>query len=157
MKIILDAPAKLNLSLKVCGKRPDGFHELVTLMQPIDLCDRVHLDMDAPNLAFSCNQPELAGEHNLVVRAARAWFSAAGLGPRAGIHLEKLVPVAAGIGGGSSDAAATLTGLNALHGGRLSPRRLHELAAGLGSDVPFFSGRGHRLVYRKGRKGDAVA
>ena len=148
MKISLDAPAKLNLCLKVGELRPDGFHELVTLMQPIDLCDRVDFDTAVSGLSFTCSRAELSGEDNLVVRAARAWFKEAGLEPNAAIHLEKNVPIAAGIGGGSSDAAATLMGLNNLFDRRLSAGKLHELAAGLGSDIPFFPVWHYSLVQR---------
>jgi 4-diphosphocytidyl-2-C-methyl-D-erythritol kinase len=138
MKLILKAPAKLNLCLKVAGVRPDGFHELVTLMQPISLCDYLSFDLAADSLEFSCSLKELEGEHNLVVKAARDWFQMAELEPRAKIHLDKRVPLAAGIGGGSSDAAAALLGLNVLHDRLLKPETLYGLAAGLGSDVPFF-------------------
>jgi 4-diphosphocytidyl-2-C-methyl-D-erythritol kinase len=138
MKLNLKAPAKLNLCLKIAGLRPDGFHELVSLMQPIDLCDRISLETGGDGLEFTCNIKPLQGDHNLVLKAARAWFKQAGINPAAKIHLDKQVPMAAGIGGGSSDAAAMLLGLNALHQGRLEPQTLFEIAAGLGSDVPFF-------------------
>lgn len=136
--LTLDAPAKVNLHLSVLGRRPDGYHELVTLMQPLELCDRVTLERAEPGLAFTCDQPELAGPDNLVVRAAEAFFAAWGGEPAVRLHLAKRIPVAAGLGGGSSDAAAALTGLNRLHGEPLSRRRLQELARGLGADVPFF-------------------
>lgn len=140
MEISLTAPAKVNLHLKVLGRRADGYHELVTLMQPLSLADELVLGHQAQGLEFSCDDPTLV-QDNLVTRAARAFFAAAGLPPRARLHLRKRVPVAAGLGGGSSDAAATLLGLNRLHGGVLSPTSLWELARGLGADVAFFLGR----------------
>lgn len=138
MRLELFAPAKLNLHLSVGPPRADGYHPLVTLMQPLDVGDRLVIETGRPGLRFSCNLPELAGEDNLVVRAACAWYEAAGKEPGIAIQLDKQIPVAAGLGGGSSDAAATLLGLNALHGSPLEPRRLYELACSLGADVPFF-------------------
>lgn len=140
MEMTLTAPAKVNLHLRVLDRRPDGYHELVTLMQPLSLGDDLALSDQADGLEFSCDDPALV-ENNLVTRAARAFFSAAGLPPRARLHLAKRVPVAAGLGGGSSDAAAALLGLNRLHGQPLTPAALWELAQGLGADVPFFLGR----------------
>ncbi len=137
MRLNVFAPAKVNLHLAVLGRRPDGYHELATLMQPLELGDELYLDDQAEGLVFTCSDPALARD-NLVERAARLWFEAAGRRPRAALHLEKRVPVAAGLGGGSSDAAAALVGLNALHGGLLPQERLAELALELGADVPFF-------------------
>ncbi len=135
--LTLLAPAKLNLHLKVLGRRPDGMHELVTLMQPVSLADRLVLEPGGKGIRFTCDAAGLQ-EDNLVERAARLWYRAAGLEPGVALHLEKNIPVAAGLGGGSSDAAATLMGLNRLHGRPLDPGRLGELAARLGADVPFF-------------------
>jgi 4-diphosphocytidyl-2-C-methyl-D-erythritol kinase len=139
MKICLEAPAKVNLILRVLGTRADGYHDLHTLMQPLSLADRLTIDDQAHGLYFSCDDAALA-EGNLVARAAGAYFTALGAAPRARVHLAKRTPVAAGLGGGSSDAAAALLGLNALHGGALEPRALWGLARGLGADVPFFLG-----------------
>ncbi len=138
MRLTMTAPAKVNLCLKVLGKRPDGYHQLYTLMQPLSLGDELLIEDAGPGLGFSCSDPELAGEDNLVVRAARAWHRAAGREPALRLHLAKRVPVAAGLGGGSSDAAACLLGLNALYGRPLKAGELVGLAAGLGADVPFF-------------------
>ncbi len=138
MQLTLQAPAKLNLLLKVLGRRPDGYHELATLMQPLDLADTLTVRLGQPGLCLTCNRPELAGGDNLVISAARAYYQALGQEPAADFHLTKRIPVAAGLGGGSSDAAAALMALNALHQGALEPAQLSNLAAGLGADVPFF-------------------
>lgn len=137
MRLKIFAPAKVNLHLQVLGRRPDGYHELATLMQPLSLGDELTIDDQAEELIFTCDDPELL-EDNLAEKAARLWFQAAERPPRAALHLSKKVPVAAGLGGGSSDAAAALIGLNAIHGSLLPPGRLVELALSLGADVPFF-------------------
>ncbi len=137
MRLDLFAPAKVNLHLQVLGCRPDGYHELATLMQPLSLGDELTIDDQANEFIFTCDNPELRSG-NLVEKAALLWFKAAEREPRATLHLTKVVPVAAGLGGGSSDAAAALVGLNAMHGGLLPPERLVELALSLGADVPFF-------------------
>ena len=132
------APAKLNLYLHVLGRRPDGYHEIETLFQRIDLADELTFE-PADTLALSCSDPALScGEENLVMKAATSLQRAAGVSTGARIHLVKRIPVAAGLGGGSSDAATTLAGLNRLWGLGLPPERLVELAAEVGSDVPFF-------------------
>lgn len=135
----LSAPAKLNLSLRVLGQRDDGFHAIDTLLVKLPgLADTLEF-APADDFAFTCDDPDLpAGEDNLVSKAARAFFQAADVAPRGHIHLAKRIPSAAGLGGGSSDAAATLMALNRLHDEPLPPARLAELAATLGSDVPFF-------------------
>ena len=133
------APAKVNLCLHVLGRRPDGYHELATLMQPLSLGDRLGVSLGGQGLSLSCSDPGLETD-NLVLAAARAFFKAAGLVAHAEFHLQKNIPVAAGLGGGSSDAAAALLALNALHGSPLKPERLWQLARNLGADVPFFLG-----------------
>lgn len=137
MQITVQAPAKVNLCLHVLGRRPDGFHELATLMQPVDLYDTLTVRLGGQGLALVCNRPELS-QVNLVLRAAEAFFAALGRPAAAALELHKRIPVAAGLGGGSSDAAAALLALNALHGSALTPEELARLAAGLGADVPFF-------------------
>lgn len=139
MEIAITAPAKVNLSLVVLGRRPDGYHELMTLMQPLSLGDELVLSDQASGLEFSCDDPAL-NQNNLVTRAALGYFRALGREPRARMHLIKRVPVAAGLGGGSSDAAAALVGLNLLHGRALPAEELQALAQGLGADVAFFLG-----------------
>lgn len=141
------APAKLNLRLKVTGCRPDGYHELVSVMVPVTLHDGILL---APGPAgIRLNTLGLSVPHsedNLVFRAAKAFFRRTGLEEAVSIRLVKNIPVAAGLGGGSSDAAATLLGLNGLWGRPLSGEALAALALGLGADVPFFLAGGPCLA-----------
>jgi len=137
----LFAPAKINLSFKIMRRREDGFHEIETLMTPISLCDELTIEPNesGSGLAFSSDDPSLPpGDENLVVRAARRFFAEIKAEPRVRINLRKKIPHGAGLGGGSSDAASTLLGLNQLHGGPLEPARLTSLAAEIGSDMPFF-------------------
>ncbi len=132
-------PAKVNLYLKVLGRRADGYHELVTVMQPLSLADELIVTPGGDAIRFSCDHPALEAEpENLVWRAALAFQEAAGVKVAAHLSLRKRIPVAAGLGGGSSDAAGTLLALNLLYESRLDGRRLQALAAALGADVPFF-------------------
>ena len=137
--LTLQAPAKLNLTLRVLGKRDDGFHEIDTTMVKLPgLTDRIGFS-ESRDFSFQCSDSGLPGdEQNLVVKAVRAYESAAGISCKFAIHLQKSIPHGAGLGGGSSDAATTLIGLDQLHDGKLGLARLHELAASLGSDIPFF-------------------
>ncbi len=137
--LTLQAPAKLNLSLRVTGKRDDGFHEIDTLMVKIpELADVVTFEK-AEKFSFLCDDPALpADESNLVVKAVRAYKAAAGVACEFAISLKKAIPHGAGLGGGSSDAATTLLGLDQLHDNQLGAEHLHEIAAALGSDIPFF-------------------
>jgi 4-diphosphocytidyl-2-C-methyl-D-erythritol kinase len=136
----IQAPAKLNIRLKITGKRPDGYHDIVSIMIPVSLFDLLEVqakrgkgvDLAAAGYAV----PPDNG--NLVIRAAEAFFSATALRPGVRINLKKNIPVAAGLGGGSSDAAATLLILNEIHSRPLSMKDLHGLALRLGADVPFF-------------------
>ncbi|MGI8690696.1 MAG: 4-(cytidine 5'-diphospho)-2-C-methyl-D-erythritol kinase [Thermomicrobiales bacterium] len=132
----IPAPAKLNLGLAVTGRRTDGYHNLVSLMVSLDIADTVRVE---PARAFSlfCDDPALAGDENLVLRAAHAFQSAMGERRAAHITLSKRIPVAAGLGGGSSDAAATLLALDALWGTNAPDGILLRLARDLGADVPF--------------------
>jgi 4-diphosphocytidyl-2-C-methyl-D-erythritol kinase len=136
------APAKINLSFEIKRRRPDGFHEIQTLMAPVSLFDRISLEKAADpdqTIRFSCNDKSIpAGEDNLVMRAANLFRSATKVAGGIDIRLEKAIPHGAGLGGGSSDAAATLMGLNELFGGLLEKEDLSTLATELGSDVPFF-------------------
>ena len=137
----LYAPAKVNLSFEIKGRREDGFHEIETLMAPISLSDRLTIERGqaAGDIKFSCDDSSLPnGEENLVVQAARLFQKATKLGDGVEIALEKKVPHGAGLGGGSSDAAATLLGMNELFETRLGQKDLMQLAAQIGSDVPFF-------------------
>jgi len=147
---VLRASAKVNLVLEVLGKRPDGYHELSTVMQAVDLFDRLTVEA-AATITLETSEPALpTDDRNLVVRAARLLQEAAGIKAGARIVLDKRIPLAAGLGGGSSDAAATLLGLNKLWGLRWRRERLVELAVKLGMDVPFFLGRGRALGTSRG-------
>ena len=148
----LSAPAKINLSLSILGKRPDGFHEIESLMAPISLADKIILEViEEPGISFSCTDTSLpCDDSNLVVRAARRFFEATALAPTVRIHLAKAIPHGAGLGGGSSDAATTLAGLNQLFNSPLTPDALHALAAELGSDVPFFLAGGAAVCRGRG-------
>ena len=149
-RLTLRASAKVNLSLEVLGKRPDGYHEVVTVMHAVDLYDRLTLEA-APTLSFSSDDPDLpTDERNLVMRAARLLKEAASVEAGARIELKKRIPVAGGLGGGSSDAAAALWGLNRLWKLRWTRARLMELAVGIGMDVPFFLGVGPALATGRG-------
>ncbi len=139
------APAKLNLSLEVLGRRPDGYHELVSVVQTIDLADTLTF-RPAEEVTLSCSDADLAGHHNLVCRAAHMLREAAGVTGGAHIHLDKRIPVAAGLGGGSSDAAAALLGLCELWGMSLPEGDLAGLARRLGADVPFLLRGGTALM-----------
>jgi 4-diphosphocytidyl-2-C-methyl-D-erythritol kinase len=133
------APAKINLSLKVRGKRNDGFHAIETLISPISLYDKIDIEKQNRWIDFSCDDPTLStGDDNLVVRAAKLFLEQAKIKSGVSIKLQKKIPHGAGLGGGSSDAAATLRGLNQLFETNLSPKELANLGSEIGSDVPFF-------------------
>jgi 4-diphosphocytidyl-2-C-methyl-D-erythritol kinase len=133
------APAKINLYLHILGRRPDGFHELETLMAPISLGDTLDLDLIAEGIEFTCSDPALSdAKDNLATKAARVFLGEFKLATGVRIHLEKKVPVGAGLGGGSSDAAAVLLALRELTKIGCPDAKLAELAARLGSDIPFF-------------------
>jgi 4-diphosphocytidyl-2-C-methyl-D-erythritol kinase len=133
------SPSKVNLLLNILGKRADGFHELETVMHPINLCDRLTFARRGSSITLTCSDSSLpVDERNLVYRAAMAWFGHTGIRDGVAIHLEKRIPMAAGLGGGSGNAATTLLALNELFGHPLPAEKLHALAASVGSDVPFF-------------------
>jgi 4-diphosphocytidyl-2-C-methyl-D-erythritol kinase len=133
------APAKINLSLRVLGRRTDGFHEIETLIAPIALYDTIEIKKQSRWIDFNCDDPTLsAGDDNLVVRAARLFLERAKIKSGLSIKLQKRIPHGAGLGGGSSDAAATLRGLNQLFETNLSSDELAKLASAIGSDVPVF-------------------
>ena len=133
----LAACAKINLTLEVLGRRSDGYHEIRTVFQTINLKDTLYFQR-APSLELKCSLPELEDENNLAFKAAGALQKASGCSEGAMIRLEKGIPVGMGLGGGSSDAAATLLALDALWGLGLGPEGLLHIAVDLGSDVPFF-------------------
>lgn len=135
------APAKINLNLRVLTRNEaTGFHDIETWMTPVTLADELQIDLtDAPGVRLSCSDPVLdAGPGNLAWRAADLFFRESTQPGGTNIHLQKNIPHGAGLGGGSSDAAAVLVALNKLTGGPLDPDALELLAARLGSDVPFF-------------------
>jgi 4-diphosphocytidyl-2-C-methyl-D-erythritol kinase len=135
----LRCPAKVNLYLKVLARRPDGYHELVTVMQPLSLADELTVVVGGGDLLVECDHPELPRDaSNLVWRAAQIFAQETGRERGAQITLRKRIPVAAGLGGGSSDAAGALWALNVLAGNPLNSDRLQQLAGRLGADVPFF-------------------
>jgi 4-diphosphocytidyl-2-C-methyl-D-erythritol kinase len=142
--VTIKAPAKINLFLRITGKRPDGFHDLHSLMCPLALYDTLLLAFDAPGISVSCDHPKVPEDSsNLAFRSAERFFDAAFNGniPHRGgltIHIEKHIPVGAGLGGGSSDAAAVLMALNNHFGKPLSLPALMTLGSRLGADVPFF-------------------
>jgi 4-diphosphocytidyl-2-C-methyl-D-erythritol kinase len=134
------APAKLNIRLKVTGRRPDGYHELASIMVPVKLFDHLELKKILQRgITLTCQGISVPnGKENLVHQAAQAFFSRTGIKQRLSIKLFKNIPVAAGLGGGSSDAASTLKALNEMWSNPLTFQGLAELAASLGADVPFF-------------------
>ncbi len=152
-KISLNAPAKINLFLHVLGKRADGYHDLVTWMQKLDLCDVIEIELaQTGRIDFSCNDQSLPVDNsNLAVRAANAFLAKSSILSGCGlrISLEKNIPVAAGLGGGSSDAGSVLQGLNQLAGEEFSAEQLVDLARPLGADVPFFAVE-HQAVIARG-------
>lgn len=137
---VYSAPAKINLCLHVLGKRSDGYHMLAMAMQRVDLCDRIEIELgEGSGVAVSCGGVELAqGEENIAARAARMVLDEAGRECAVRISIDKRIPVAAGLGGGSSDAATVLMALDGMLGLELGARRLMELGLRLGADVPFF-------------------
>jgi 4-diphosphocytidyl-2-C-methyl-D-erythritol kinase len=137
--ITLKAPAKINLFLKIINRRPDGYHEVISLMQKVELFDILELSREGETVRLSCSGSDLPEDQdNLVYRAAQAFIAATGKKTGIRIYLEKKIPVAAGLGGGSSDAAAVLRGLNILLGAGLNLEDLARIARPLGADVPFF-------------------
>lgn len=137
--IVVKAPAKLNLTLDITGRRDDGYHFMQMVMQAVDLYDTLTLTrLEKDTIELSCNKPELScGEDNLVRRAAVLFFEHTGIRAGVSIELQKVIPMQAGLGGGSADAAGTLTGLNTLFGAGLSIQELCALGLKLGADVPF--------------------
>ena len=149
--LTLKAYAKVNLVLEVLARRDDGFHEIASIMQTVGLHDILTFEA-AGEMEFSCAIPGLPAKDNLVWKAILALREATGETTAARITLEKNIPPDAGLGGGSSDAAAALKGLNRLWGLGLATENLAEIAAGVGSDVPFFIYGGSCLVQGRGEK-----
>ena len=147
--ITTPAHAKINRSLEVIRRRGDGYHDIATILQTISLADAVTL-APADGLTVQCDAPGLSGENNLAWRAAIALADYAGVRPRARIDIVKRIPVAAGLGGGSADAAAVLNGLNCLWQLHLPPSELAAIAASIGMDVPFLLTGGAALATGRG-------
>ena len=157
--LILQAPAKINLGLWVKHKRPDGYHELASIMQSITLSDIITINENTePGIRITCNKPGVPlDSSNLVHRAAAVFLDQMSIPPALSIHIEKKIPVAAGLAGGSTDAAAVLTGLARLFDKPMSSAELMNMGALIGSDVPFVihgglavaEGRGEKLVFHE--------
>ena len=149
--LTLKAYAKINLTLEVLGRRDDGYHEVATIMQTVDLHDTVSLT-PAADITLSCDDPALESPDNLAYKAAQLLRHDSGYTGGAHIAIEKAIPVSAGLGGGSSDAAATLRGLNDLWQIGMTTTQLQSLAAKLGSDVPFLLQGGTAIALGRGER-----
>lgn len=154
MKRAFQSPAKVNLFLRVLGKRADGYHEISTLMQPVSLFDELEISVsEGEGIAVVSDSVEApGGEENLAYKAASVFLQSTAIRRRVEIAVKKAIPVGAGLGGGSSDAATVLMALNEMAGIWLPDGALMEMAARLGSDVPFFILRGPALAGGRGEK-----
>ena len=151
------SPCKINLFLDVVGRRPDGYHEVVTVIEPLDLCDRLYFQTGREGIEVTTNDPAVpGGKANIVYRAAELLREAAGAQRGVSIQIEKNIPVAAGLGGGSGNAAAALLALNQLWGLELDLPALTALAGKLGSDVPFFLRPRTSLWRSRGEEGEPL-
>ncbi|MDY6988163.1 MAG: 4-(cytidine 5'-diphospho)-2-C-methyl-D-erythritol kinase [Thermodesulfobacteriota bacterium] len=146
--LVIRSPAKINLFLKVVGKRTDGYHEIVTLMCRVGLFDTVTLSFGEPSIRVHCAHPQVPdGRPNLAYKAAAHFFEALSRQDGVAISIDKVIPVAAGLGGGSSNAAAVFMGLNEHYGLPFTEEKLMDMALRVGADVPFFV-FGHCAVAR---------
>ncbi len=137
--LVIPSPAKINLFLKVVGRRPDGYHEIITLLSRISLFDTVLLAFDQPSISVECSHPRVPEDrNNLAYQAASVFLDALSTQESVGIFIDKQIPVAAGLGGGSSNAAAVLMGLNQHYEFPFSNKELMEIGLKVGADVPFF-------------------
>lgn len=152
MRAEVEAFAKLNLALRVRGRRDDGFHEVESLVQTISLADHIAIDVRSGDAVVVRNSAGPFAGPDLAEQAAAAVLAAKGVSRRVEIHIEKGIPPGSGLGGGSSDAAAVLRVLDRAVGTTLGEPRLHELAAALGSDVPLFLLGGRALVTGRGER-----
>jgi len=147
------SPAKLNLFLAVTGRRPDGFHDLVSLAAPVEWGDRLGVGVAEGDFSLECDDPAVPLDGtNLILRAARAFREETGLAAGAAFVLEKRIPMGAGLGGGSSNAVAALLALNRLAGAPLDTARLEAVAARLGSDCPMFLRQGPVVIRGRGER-----
>jgi 4-diphosphocytidyl-2-C-methyl-D-erythritol kinase len=150
-ELVIPSPAKVNLFLEIKGRRPDGYHEIETVMQLVDLCDEVRLQRVQRGIRLCVTGGEIPeGPGNLAYKAADLLLRAVGSRDGVGIRLEKRIPVGGGLGGGSSNAAAVLAGINRLYGLDLTSERLRDLGGQVGSDVPFFLGTSLALATGRG-------
>jgi 4-diphosphocytidyl-2-C-methyl-D-erythritol kinase len=150
-KISLNAPAKINLYLQVLGKRPDGYHEIDSLMQAIDLYDHITIEK-SDSIELECDDPSIPSDSSNLAFKAAALLQRAAYFPGARIILKKRIPSGSGLGGGSSDAAFVLRGLSQLYNLDLSAEQKKEIAGEIGSDVPFFLSSGQAIVEGRGEK-----
>ncbi len=149
MEVKVLAPAKINLTLEVLGKRPDGYHDISTVMQSVDLCDAITLsDNDSGKVTVSCDYDGVpCDDSNLCAKAAYRYFDYCRKDVQGvHIHIDKVIPTQAGLAGGSADAAAAVLGLNVLFNSRLKPAELAEIAERVGADVPFCLAGGTKLA-----------
>ena len=140
--VTVKAPAKLNLFLEIGKKLADGYHNIESVMQSVTLYDTLRIKRAGSGISFDCSNKRLVYDGNLVLTAARLFFEASGISPCVSIPLEKRIPVSAGLGGGSSDAAAALTALNNMFGRPFDSAALSALGKRIGADVPFCIKRG---------------
>lgn len=137
-KVIINSQAKVNLSLDVCGVRDDGYHTVQMIMQKCNLCDSVYVEKQPEGIELSCNLYFLpTDERNIAYKAAKLFFEETGVCGGVKIHMEKRIPVSAGLAGGSGNAAAVLQGLNMIYETNLSEERLEQMGLKLGADVPY--------------------
>ncbi len=151
----LKVNAKINLMLSITGKREDGYHLIDTVMQNISLCDYISIKPSA-KLSVICKESDIENENNIAYKAAELFFKETGVTGRAQIKIKKTIPLAAGLGGGSADAAAVLLALNKIYNTRLSNERLEQIALCLGADVPFFITGGTKRAEGIGEKLTAI-
>lgn len=139
MKITVDAPAKINLFLDIIGRLDNGYHSLFMVMQSVGLSDKITIEeSEEKGIFLTCSENKLpTDEKNIAYKAAQKFCEAADVEPRVKIHIEKRIPFAAGLAGGSADAAAVIVGLNEILKTNLSQRELREIGLSVGSDVPF--------------------
>lgn len=157
MRLTVLAPAKINLTLDVTGRRPDGYHELVSIFQTVDCCDSITLTERAETVTLDTpGCTPCPPENNTAYRAAQLFFAHTGMKAGVSITLHKHIPQQAGMGGGSADAAAVLAGLNRLYEAGLSREELADLGVRIGADVPFFVTGGTALVTGIGEKIDPL-
>jgi 4-diphosphocytidyl-2-C-methyl-D-erythritol kinase len=152
-KVKIEAPAKVNLFFEILRKRADGYHEIRSLMQPICLCDTLWIEAGSKGPEIHCpNHPELENESNLVLRAIHLMEKELDRTLPFSVRLIKKIPIGGGLGGGSSDAAAVLTGLNQWLGEPIKRERMPTIAAQVGSDVPFFLSKQTALALGRGEQ-----